>query len=241
MRILGIQNHPVEGFGLIDDWALSRGRKVDRYLAYDGDAGGLPDPLSPQPVMVMGGPMSVNDAPHNRCLANVIDWLQRRIGHDLPTLGICLGAQMIAVAGGSTVSPQQHKEIGWFPIQLTANGKEHPLFNHLPAAPVVMHWHGEVAELPHKARLLATSEACTNQAFIIGDRVVALQFHLESTPQSLAGMCREFVDELESEAHSLTPSPYVQDAETIMDHAKSAKYPTSDYLFALLDKWTKRV
>jgi GMP synthase-like glutamine amidotransferase len=106
-------------------------------------------------------------------------------------LGICLGAQLIAKALGSTVTKSPVKEIGWCEVSLTEEGLKDPLFTALPKAFPVFQWHEDTFETPKLGTRLATSTAVPNQAFRYGDNAYGLQFHLEVTME----MIREWTDE----------------------------------------------
>jgi len=143
------------------------------------------DALSDALLVVLGGPISVNDTAIFPFLDEEIDLLKRRIAADKPTLGICLGAQLIARALGAGVYPGEEKEIGWYDLSLTAAGEQSAL-RYLGARHCSMlHWHGETFDLPAGAALLASSERCKHQAFSFGKNILALQFHPEITQRSM--------------------------------------------------------
>lgn len=127
-------------------------------------------------LVVMGGPISVNDAGRFDYLGEEVRLIRKRIERGLPTLGICLGAQLIARALDATVAPMRDPEIGWAPLTLTAAGAVGPL-RHLTSP--VLHWHGEAFELPKDCPSLASTSRCPNQAFAVGNHTLALQFHIE--------------------------------------------------------------
>jgi len=143
------------------------------------------DALSDELLIVLGGPISVNDAAMFPFLEEEIELLKQRIAADKPTLGICLGAQLIASAMGAIVYPGKEKEIGWYDLQLSEAGEQSAL-RYLNAKHCSMlHWHGETFDLPDGAVLLASSEKYPNQAFSAGKKVLALQFHPEITQHSM--------------------------------------------------------
>ncbi len=127
--------------------------------------------------IILGGPISVYDNADYPFLAEEIDLIKKRLSAKRPTLGICLGAQLMAVALGAEVRAQGYKEIGFFPLQLSQAGQNSILEN--LENQNVLHWHGDSFALPPEALLLASSALCANQAFAIENYALALQFHLE--------------------------------------------------------------
>jgi GMP synthase (glutamine-hydrolysing) len=139
------------------------------------------DPAHADLLIVLGGPIGAYDDELYPFIKDEIRLIEGRLAAHLPTLGICLGAQMIARVLGARVYSGPRKEIGWSRLMLTDRGRESPL-RHLSAP--VLHWHGDTFELPHEATLLASTEKYTNQAFSWGNCVLALQFHPEVTAQN---------------------------------------------------------
>ena len=141
--------------------------------------------LSDSLLVVLGGPISVNDAAMFPFLEHELSLLKQRIAADKPTLGICLGAQLIAKALGAKIYPGKVKEIGWYELKLTAAGEQSAL-RYLDAKHCSMlHWHGETFDLPVGAALLASSEKFPHQAFSYGANILALQFHPEVTQRAM--------------------------------------------------------
>ena len=143
----------------------------------------LPEPDSAELAIVLGGPVGVNDADHYPFLQAELDWLRHRLESGLPTLGICLGAQLIAVAAGGRVLPGATREIGWSTLDLDPAGQQSCL-RHLHDVPV-FHWHSDNIELPSQATCLASTDSCPVQAFSIDSQVLGLQFHPEVTSRAL--------------------------------------------------------
>lgn len=131
-------------------------------------------------LIVLGGPVGAYEADRFPWLATEIGALEARLSAERATLGICLGAQLMAAALGSRVAPGPGVEIGWAPVTLSSAGKTSPLrvIEGLP----VLHWHGDVLELPAGAVHLASTPLCQNQAFAIGHHALGLQFHVEVDP-----------------------------------------------------------
>ncbi|HKO91104.1 MAG TPA: glutamine amidotransferase [Polyangiaceae bacterium] len=128
-------------------------------------------------VVVLGGPIGVYEEEQYPFLLDERRALEQRLREGLPTLGICLGAQLMAAALGARVYPGPQKEIGWAPVMLTPAGAASCL-NKLEAQPV-LHWHGDTFDLPSGAQRLASTSLYENQAFSLGPNILALQFHPE--------------------------------------------------------------
>jgi len=137
-------------------------------------------------LIVLGGPLGVYDVAHYPFLKDELTALKIRIAADKPTLGVCLGAQLIAAALGAKVYPgAKGKEIGWSPLT-AAPGEESGLLAPMFADGVkALHWHGDTFDLPAGARRLAGSAKYENQAYRVGKRTLGLQFHVEATAAGL--------------------------------------------------------
>jgi GMP synthase-like glutamine amidotransferase len=155
----------------------------------------LPRPAELDWLIVMGGPMSVNDENRHSWLRPEKRLISQAIEAGESVLGICLGAQLIASALGARVFPNGCKEIGWFPVRRSP-GSNVELAQLFSEGPEVFHWHGDTFELPSGAVGFLQSEACSNQAFVLGSRVLGLQFHLETTPQGAAALIENSRDEI---------------------------------------------
>jgi GMP synthase (glutamine-hydrolysing) len=134
-------------------------------------------------LVVLGGPIGAYEAEAYPFLRDEMALLEARLAAGRPTLGICLGAQLIAQALAARVRPAPAKEIGWSAVQLTSAGRRSPLAALEKAA--VLHWHGDMFEMPAAAERLASTPACENQAFRLGANVLALQFHPEVCARAL--------------------------------------------------------
>ncbi|MEO0541561.1 MAG: glutamine amidotransferase [Cyanobacteria bacterium P01_A01_bin.105] len=173
--ILVIFHQETSRSGLVGDQLTAQGYQIEQRCPALGDP--LPEILTPYAgVIVFGGPASANDtAPH---IQKERDWLPTVLAAQIPYLGICLGAQLLAKALGATVAPHPTalQEIGYEPIEATASGRA--LF---PEKMWVYHFHNEGFELPAGAELLATGQRFPNQAFRYGPYAYAVQFHPEIT------------------------------------------------------------
>ncbi|MGY8661034.1 glutamine amidotransferase [Bradyrhizobium sp. UFLA05-109] len=135
-------------------------------------------------LIALGGPIGVYETESYPFIAREIALIEHRLGRDLPTLGICLGAQLMAKALGARVYPGHVKEIGWGPVSLTEAGLASCL-RPLAGTTPVLHWHGDTFDLPVSATRLAANENYENQAFSCDGHALALQFHLEADPRQL--------------------------------------------------------
>lgn len=136
-------------------------------------------------VIVLGGPIGVGDIHAYPFLAREIALIERRLTRGKPTLGICLGAQLMAAALGARVYPGIVREIGWGEVVLTPDGLRSPLAPLAQPGGQVLHWHGDTFDLPGGSRRLAFNENYENQAFAVDDVGLALQFHLEADAREL--------------------------------------------------------
>lgn len=190
MLIQILQHVPFEGPGSLLDHFHAAGDSVTFTDLYSGEP--LPSIEAFDWLVVMGGPMGVNDEAEFPWLVSEKALIREAINSGKIVLGICLGSQLIASALGAAVTKNAHKEIGWFPIRCTSEASTFGF----PRELTVFHWHGDTFALPAGAVALASSEGCANQGFAIGNRVLALQFHPEVTPAALAGMAQHCRAEL---------------------------------------------
>jgi GMP synthase-like glutamine amidotransferase len=180
-------------------------------------------------LIVMGGPMSANDESRYPWLVPEKRFIAEAIASSKGVLGICLGAQLIAASLGARVFANPEREIGWFPIQ-PAPDASRAAFSSLFREPLeVFHWHGETFELPTGATQLARSTACEHQAFVIGERVLGLQFHLETTPASARAM-------IENCPADLAPGKWVQSASAMLENTAGFQR-INRVMDAVLDQW----
>jgi GMP synthase-like glutamine amidotransferase len=201
VRVQVLQHVPFEGTGSIQAWMDARGFAVSTTRLFQGTA--LPDQSGFDWLIVMGGPMSVNDEaafpwlrPEKRLIAQAVE------GGKI-VLGICLGAQLIASALGARVYPNTCKEIGWFPVRRTEPASGSGVARLFEDETEVFHWHGDTFDLPVGASGFLESDACAQQAFSIGHQVLGLQFHLEMTPQGALSL-------IQNSRHEIVPSASIQ-------------------------------
>ena len=199
---------PFEGPAVIADWSEEHKHKLQITRFYENDP--LPDPGKTDMLVVMGGPMNAFDYPTYPWLEEETEWVKQIISAGKPVIGICLGAQILAIALGAEVHPGPHKEIGWFNLRFLPCLGDYRICHDLPPMRKVFHWHGDTFSLPEGADRIAESKAFANQGFIYDSRVIALQFHLEVKPSSVKALVKNCGEEL-------VDGPYIQDAGTILN------------------------
>ncbi|MBN2023455.1 MAG: type 1 glutamine amidotransferase [Pirellulales bacterium] len=201
MHLHFFQHVPFEDLANVAVWAGGRGHAIAGTRLFDGEAPPAVDALDV--LVVLGGPMNVDQHDEHPWLVEEKRFIAQAIERGKVVLGICLGAQLVARALGAEIRANPFKEIGWFPVALTPAGRASRVFASLPDEFVAFHWHGDTFDLPAGAARLAGSQACANQAFLYGDRVLAIQFHLEYSEASIAAMVGNGAEEF-------VPGPFIQ-------------------------------
>lgn len=190
MRAVCLQHVPFEGPGAFARLLAAHGVPLEPCLVpKDGLPSGPGDLL-----IVMGGPMSVNDA--DPWIAEETSFIRSALLAGTPVIGVCLGSQFMAKALGARVSPGRALEIGMTRIRLTQEGRHDPVFGLLPDPLDVFEWHGEVFDLPQGCVALASSDVAPVQAFRYGARAYGLLFHLEMELSGIVSLCRECPEDL---------------------------------------------
>ncbi|WP_285008573.1 type 1 glutamine amidotransferase [Pedobacter faecalis] len=230
MNIHYLQHVPFEGPGHIIEWAQHQGHQLSSTLFYE------PEPRLPQIenidfLVVMGGPMNVDDEHLYPWLNEEKQFILHCIRGGKKVLGICLGAQLIAACLGAKVITAPHKEIGWFPVAPTESAKEISGFYELfQSRPVVFHWHGDQFEIPAGSSNLLNTDANTNQAFLYNQHVLGLQFHLEVAHSDVERMVQECCSDIDE-------SRYVQRIPELLEGVHHCSH-NHQLLFSLLDWFT---
>jgi len=228
MRAHCLMNIGFEGPGYITDWMDRHGHSMQSWRLYEDPS--LPEVEDVDMLVVMGGPMNIYEEKRYPYLAGEKELINACVQEHKHVLGICLGAQLIADVLGEKVFKNREKEIGWFPMFSHGASDDHnpgPVF---PETFMPFHWHGETFGLPEGAKLLGSSPACRNQGFLYGDHVLALQFHLEITPQIIE-------DLLQHASGDLTAGDYVQSIQEIREGLEYGPENRA-ILFKILDEFT---
>jgi GMP synthase-like glutamine amidotransferase len=159
-------------------------------------------------LCLMGGPMSVND--DLPCIPSELALIREAVAADIPVIGHCLGGQLMAKALGGSVSANPLKEIGWGDVRITDADAARPWLGDPKAPMLAFHWHGETFSLPPGATRILESRYCANQAYVVNDRHIGMQCHVEMTPELIASWCDNGAAEI-----AASDSPGVQTPDAI--------------------------
>jgi len=226
VRIHYFQHVHFEGLAGIGEWAARKGHPVTGTLFFEDHH--LPDHDSYDWLIIMGGPMSVNDETGYPWLIAEKAFIGEAIALNKTIVGVCLGSQLIAAALGAVVYPNKVKEIGWWPIENAfIQGDEYAPYR-LNRPEVVFHWHGDTFDLPQGAVHLYRSDDCHHQGFIIGKKVLGLQFHFEVNHETILEMVSGNIDEL------MAGGPRVQSQQEILNEVYRCE-GSNRIMFRVLD------
>ncbi len=217
MRVVCLQHVLFEGPGVFVKALAKRGVSLEYSLV---PKDGLPQDTGDL-LIVMGGPMSVNDS--DKWIAEETVFIRSALLAGTPMIGVCLGSQFMAKALGATVRSGQALEIGMTPVHLTDAGKQDPVFENGPETFTAFEWHGEVFDLPNGCVPLAGSDIAPLQAFRYGDRAYGLLFHLEMEEGGIDALCHEC-------------APDLMKARLTAHHVKSAALPQLPQLHQTADR-----
>jgi len=223
-RIVVFQHATEEGPGRIQPWLEERGFLVE---IVDWSTGERPQvEEEPQGYLIMGGAMNIYQHRDHPWLVEEKKIIRHAVlERDIPVVGICLGAQLIADALGARVVQNPQYELGWWPVDFTHEAQKN--FPEIPASLTFFHWHGDTFSLPNDAVRLASSAACPEQGFLWQNRVLALQFHPEVDPAHVETFCKgDF---------PWPHGPWVQNRKEITNHSLSLWQPAANILSSFLE------
>ncbi len=230
MRLHYLQHVPFENPGSILTWAEENGHMITKTEFFKESL--LPGQEEFDWLVIMGGPMNIYEEEKYPWLVKEKKFIKDTIEAGKVVMGLCLGGQLIADVIGGRVTQNPYKEIGWFPVQLSKEAKQSPLFSHFPERPVVFEWHGDIfSSLPETAVLLARNEACAHQAFRYRSRVFGFQYHLENTFEIIKGLAENCGEEL-------VPDTYVQTEKELLSHPEYIKQD-NEWMALFLDRLEK--
>jgi GMP synthase-like glutamine amidotransferase len=226
MKIHSLQHVAFEDSANISAWARQRGHEITRTRLYAGEV--LPELDSFDCLVIMGGPMNIYEHDAYPWLIREKAFISQAIEKKRWVLGVCLGGQLIADCLGGYVTSSPNKEIGWHSVTQTTDSKD-SLLSVLPQEFEVFQWHGDMFSVPPGATRLASSVACPNQAFKYGDHVLAMQFHLDYSRDSIRRMVHHCAIEL-------TAGPFMQNDPNVLINLHRTLI-LEKQLFSILDRW----
>ncbi|GAB3537731.1 type 1 glutamine amidotransferase [Pontibacter brevis] len=226
LHIHCLQHIPFETPGYIAEWAEAMKHTLTYTRFYEADYN-FPALEELDWLLIMGGAMACYEEDMFPFLVEEKRFIRNCIEAGKTVIGICLGSQLLAESLGARVYPNKDKEIGFLPVALQPAASSHPLLQGLPPVLEFFQWHGDTFDLPEGATLLATSEACKNQAFLKG-KCVGMQFHWEADENIIRSM-------LEADRHELVEAPYIHQEERIVAELPKLSM-LKPYLFRFLDR-----
>lgn len=218
---------PFEDAANIGRWAKLRRHSLTYTHFFKDDA--LPPLEQFEMLAIMGGSMNIYEHDEYPWLAAKKAFIRRAIDAGKKIVGVCLGGQLLADVLGGQVTANAHKEIGWHIVKQTPNALQTKGFSALPREMLVFQWHGDTFSIPPGAVHLASSEVCQNQAFQYGDTILALQFHMEYSEESIEKMLKHC-------SHELIEAPCIQTPEQIRAGYNNIPRNTA-WLDTLLDEF----
>ena len=231
--ILFLKNFSIEGPGTMESFLLKRNIPFKVNDLYGCD----PFPSVPEnygAIIVLGGPMNVYEEQKFSFLREEKCFLRSCIEKNIPILGICLGAQLLACVLGAQVEKNEISEIGWLDVELTPDGEKSPLFENIASPFPVFQWHGDTFAIPENAHWLAKSLLCANQAFSYRNKFFGVQFHLEVNAQITAEWAKQYISDVQPEEQSialtLANNPDTKYAE---DVEKAAQILYQNFFFSI--------
>lgn len=191
--ILILKHIGIEGPGTLGDFLEQNNWQTKTIELENGEA--LPSLDDCEAIISLGGPMNVYEEEKYHFLKDEDKFFKKAINKEIPILGICLGAQILAKACGAKVKKAPSQEVGWYKVDLTDKGRADSLFDDCASELTVFQWHEDTFEAPKESLLLAESNSCPNQAFKVGRCAYGLQFHVEVTAQIIESWINEYIKE----------------------------------------------
>lgn len=214
-KVLVIRHAAHEGLGIIGR-ELEKDFGIEFLDSYKG--GRVPRSIEGyDALIVMGGPMGVYEGEKHPFIKGELKLIEAALKGRVPTLGICLGSQLLAKAAGAKVYKGVEKEIGWYKTVLTEDGVDDGLFRGLPDEFTVFQWHGDTFDVPPGAVNLASSDLFPNQAIKVGPNAYGIQFHLEVTERMISEWVDINRDELAALRGKIDPEAIIKETPANID------------------------
>ena len=236
MNIHCLQHSSVNTLGTVGEYAETRKVSLESTRFYE--TASSPALNSFDLLIIMGGAIGIYDYEKNPWLKTEKEFIKETVTAGKPVLGICLGAQLLADVLGAKVFENGHREMGWFSVKACPEGKEKEqekseFLTGLPETFSAFHWHSQTFDIPEGAIRLFESEGCKNQAFIYGDRVLALQFHPEVNEERIESLIERFGTEI-------AEGPFIRQKEKMLGQTESL-FESKKFLYSVLDKFESRL
>jgi GMP synthase-like glutamine amidotransferase len=229
MRIHCFQHVPFETPGTITEWATLNNCAITYTYFFEKDYS-LPPLTEFDVLLILGGYMNVDEEEKFPWIKQEKKFIKDTIAAGKKIIGICLGSQLIAAALGCNVYKGKEKEIGFFPVYFSNAAQDLSLFDHFSSPYTLFHWHGDTFDLPAEAMVVASTAVCKHQAFLIGENVLGLQFHLELNETAIEQMLLHDGEELKEDGN------YIQSLSEIHNGYRWLGQNKED-LFVLLNKF----
>ena len=225
MKVLIVKHAPFEREGNMVAWLQRKQAEIEYLNLYESTV--FPDLKAFDLMVLLGGPMSVNDEQLYPWLVPEKQFIKDALSLDMPILGLCLGGQLIANALGAAVTLSKETEIGWHTVSNRTLNKK--LFQ-FPEQMPIFNWHGETFALPNGAEPLLKSQACENQGFQYGEKVIGLQCHPEVTPEIIQDWIDEIGDQMTQGEFVHTPEQMFIDVEDNVAQAQAQLENMLDFI-----------
>ncbi len=230
MKLQIVMHESFESPAAIEIWAKNKGHEITYTRLYNGDI--FPEECNFDFLVIMGGPQSpattLQECPYFDAQKEIA-FIKKAIDEKKKLLGVCLGAQFIGEALGGHFEHSPNREIGIFPLMLTEDGKQDPIFSTFPEKFIVGHWHGDMPGLTPESKVLATSEGCPRQIVRYAPHIYGFQCHFEFTREAIKAMIENNANELEK----YKKMPYIQTIEQLQENNYGEM---NKLLFNFLDK-----
>ena len=228
MNIHILQHAPFEDIGAIEEWINKHKHTKSYTKLYEST--NFPEIDSFDFLIILGGPMGTYEEEKYPWLCKEKEFILQAANSEKKILGICLGSQLLADVLGAKVYKNKAKEVGWFPVRLTQEGKKSNLFEWIKEEIMVFHWHGDTFKLPGGSVHLMKSEGCENQAYLYKNNILGIQFHFEATPESILSMLKNDSDYLDNS------SEFLQNENEILEKLKYSQR-SNEILFVVIDRF----